>query len=288
MPRNLPPGLAAHLQGQQLTLAVLTRVQRSDGTVLGFADVDKDLVYDGVTYEAGAAQDASTISSTLSTSGTNVDVLGLLTSDAITDTDLLAGRYDGAAVEIFVVNYEETPAITERIILFSGSVDECEFGPGHYRVTLRSLMQRLSQNIGELTSQTCLARFGDERCKKDLTALRHDRTLSAITSPLILRFAGDSIPTGFYEGGTVLFTSGANAGLSMEIKQHTNEGTEAVITLQLAFPFALAVGDTVTLTEGCRLILDDCKRHGNVINARFFPTLPGSDRVLKISRRGGG
>src|SRR5690242_16829427 len=107
MPRNLPPGLAAHLQQQTLTLAILTLVTRSDGVKLGFADVDKDLVYDGVTYEAGAAQDASTISSTLSTSGTNLDVLGLLTSDAITDTDLLAGRYDGAAVEIFVVNYED-------------------------------------------------------------------------------------------------------------------------------------------------------------------------------------
>ncbi len=289
MPRQIPPGLAAALQAETLTLAILTRIDRLDGVSLGFADIDRDITFGGLLYEAGAANDASAISAKTGTEGSNLDVeglLGTLTSDAITDTDLLAGRYDGASVEIFVVNYEETPAITERIILFSGSVDECEFGSGHYRVTLRSLMQHLSQNIGELTSQTCLVkRFGDERCKKDLTALRHDRTVSAVTTPLILRFGGDTITTGFYNYGVVTFTSGNNAGLEMEIKSHVNEGSEAVLTLQQAFPFLIVPGDSATLTEGCDRTAAVCKRHQNIINFRGFDKLPGSDRILRVGRR---
>jgi hypothetical protein len=47
----------------------------------------------------------------------NLDVVGALSSAAITEADLHAGRYDDAAVTIWLVNWAD---VSERVILRSG------------------------------------------------------------------------------------------------------------------------------------------------------------------------
>ena len=50
--KQLSPSLQSHLDTGATTLAWCWRVTRGDGAVLGFTDHDRDLTFDGTTFEA--------------------------------------------------------------------------------------------------------------------------------------------------------------------------------------------------------------------------------------------
>ncbi|WP_310417958.1 DUF2163 domain-containing protein [Mycoplana sp. BE70] len=50
--RRIPSELADHLAGDATTVCQCWRVTRRDGTVLGFTEHDRDLVFAGLTYRA--------------------------------------------------------------------------------------------------------------------------------------------------------------------------------------------------------------------------------------------
>ncbi len=90
--------------------------------------------------------------------------------------------------------------------------------------------------------------------------------------------------TGYFDYGLITFTSGLNTGLSMEVKSYV----PGQITLQLAMPYAVAIGDAYTMHAGCDKSLATCRdRFNNVVNMRAFPYLPGIDKLVQIGRHNG-
>lgn len=85
---------------------------------------------------------------------------------------------------------------------------------------------------------------------------------------------------GYWDYGKITMTSGASAGLSMEIKAYS-PGT---ITLQLQLPRGVEAGDEYEIQVGCgKRFLEDCvQRFNNGINFRGEPHLPGIDQVLRV------
>lgn len=85
---------------------------------------------------------------------------------------------------------------------------------------------------------------------------------------------------GYFDSGLITFTSGANAGLSMEVKAYA----PGCITLQLPMPYVIDVGDAYTLTPGCtKRFAEDCKaKFNNVVNFRGEPHVPGMDKMLRV------
>jgi hypothetical protein len=103
--RQIGDDLKAHLAEDATTLCHCWRVTRRDGVVLGFTDHDHDLAFDETTFLAAsgfAASDWEAVSGLAAPSG---DVAGALSSDVISEKDIAAGRYDGARVEQFLVNW---------------------------------------------------------------------------------------------------------------------------------------------------------------------------------------
>jgi uncharacterized phage protein (TIGR02218 family) len=105
--KTLPAGLQAHLDTGATTLAWCWKVTRTDATVMGFTDHDRDLVFDGVTFAAATGFTASEAVSSLGLSVDNLEVEGALAAAAITEEDLAAGLYDGAGVELWRVNWAD-------------------------------------------------------------------------------------------------------------------------------------------------------------------------------------
>jgi len=297
MSRTVPAPLQTHLNGSVLTLAICVKVTRADGTVYGFTSNDQDVVFGGVTYEAASAVDASMLRGQSQNGGLdNMDVIGLLQSSRITDADLMAGRYDGATLEVFVVNYAEGPPVVSRAILMTGTMGEIGFQDGQYRAEFRPLGQRLKQQIGELTSPLCrVADLGDSRCAPgglfdDGHALsfyqRASKSVSAVTDRANFTVGSVSDATGFFTYGRIQFTSGANNGIAREIKSHVLSGGAAVLVLQEPFPFTVAVSDVCTLTAGCDRKHTTCQtKFANIANNRSEPYTPGTDRALKRGRK---
>jgi uncharacterized phage protein (TIGR02218 family) len=89
------------------------------------------------------------------------------------------------------------------------------------------------------------------------------------------------IDSGYFDGGVITFTSGANNGFAMEVKSYV----PGQISLHLPMPYPVAAGDTYSMVGGCDKSLRTCiDRYNNVVNFRGEPYLPGLDKVLQTGR----
>src|SRR5258708_22013263 len=161
MPRTVPAHLQTMLSGSVITSSFLIGITRLDGTFLGLTTANTNLVWSGSAtppapglYEALDSAAASTLRQSATTGVDSLDVAGVLQTNRITDQDLLAGRYDGALLDLSLVNYTQHPLI-DRVLLVTGSLGEVTFSEGQYNAEFRSLSARLQQEIGQLTSATC-------------------------------------------------------------------------------------------------------------------------------------
>ena len=99
--KRLPQALAAHVATGETTLCRAWRVTCRDGFRLGLTEHDQRLVFDGTVFEPGTGFAATEASSASGLAAPGAEVRGGFSSEAITEADLAAGRYDGARGRAF-------------------------------------------------------------------------------------------------------------------------------------------------------------------------------------------
>jgi hypothetical protein len=182
--RTIATALATHLAGEVTTLATCWKVTLNDGdssssgTVKAFTDHDANLVIDDVTYLAASGYTASDVETQAMLNVDGLEVIGFIASPSITEQELLAGVWDYAQVEIFVVNWAdpESGLIWQRF----GHLGEVTLERGQFHAELRGLMQHYTATLVELTSASCRANLGDERCQVDLGPFTVTGTLTSV------------------------------------------------------------------------------------------------------------
>lgn len=281
--KQISAELAAHLAGEVTTLATCWKMMRRDATVLGFTDHDQDIVFESVTYKAATGFTPSAIENSGTLAVDNLDVEGMISSGSITEADILAGLYDFAEIEIFQVNYADL--MQGALKLRRGWLGEVSFYKQQFIAEVRGLTQRLSQTIGELYSASCRATLGDNRCKVGMGAHTVTGSATAVASSQQFTDSARTETSSIFNFGTITFTSGANNGFSMEVKEYLyNVTTGGHITLVLPMPYPILAGDSYSLTKGCDKTLATCfARFDNVINFRGEPLVPGLDRMLETA-----
>jgi uncharacterized phage protein (TIGR02218 family) len=275
--KTVSAALVQHLAGEVTTLATCWKITRRDGVVLGFTDHVRDLDVDGVTYRAASGYTRTAIRSTADLAVDNLDVESVFADDGITEEDLRAGRYDFAEVRMFLVDYED---LGEGILkLRRGWLGEVSIRDGRYVAELRGLAQKLQMAVGEVYAPDCAADLGDARCGVDLAALEESGSVTAVTSITTVE-TSLAEATGWYDGGELLWTSGANAGQTVAVR-HWDAGT-GTLSLFLPALHAMQPGDAFTVRPGCNKSFATCRgKFGNAINFRGFPHVPGTDQVLR-------
>lgn len=270
--KSISGPLLAHIQSEVTTLATCWKITRKDATVMGFTTHIDDLVISGVTYQSDVGSyAASAIRSTSDLSVDNLDLGAVFDSAAITEADLLAGKYDYASVEIFAVNYADLSMGT--LPLRAGTLGEVSAEGGSFNAELRGLAQALQQVIGRTYSKRCDADLGDSRCTITLAAYTVTGTVSSFSSKSV--FVGSSVPT--RAGGKLTWTSGLNSGLFMEVKSLSG----STITLVQPMPYAIAATDAYSVYAGCDKLPATCKTvFNNIINFQGFPFIPGPDKAF--------
>lgn len=285
--KTLSTGLAAHLATGATTMAYCWRVTRRDGEVLGFTEHDETIVCDGATFEAASGFDASQIQTSLGLSVDNFTATGALSSDSISETDILAGRYDDAALELLWVNWADP---TQFLVTSSGNLGEIKRAGLAFTAEFRSLASRLNQKIGGTYQRTCSATLGDSKCRIDLTRSELRGTAAVQTAGIARRIVVTGIgsfATDWFTHGRLAMTAGANADVTIEIKKHLRSAGQDVLELWTAPPFAFALGDTATVTAGCSKAFSACRtKFQNQANFRGFPHIPGSDHVVAVAKQG--
>lgn len=287
--RSLPDALADHLATGVTTLCHGWRVTRRDGVVMGFTDHDRDLVVEGLTLHAASGIAGSESVEAAGLAVTGAELSGALSSDALADADLAAGLYDGAAIDLLLINWQ---APAQHVVLRRGTIGEVRVSDGVFTAEIRGAADALNQTRGRLFSTSCDADLGDARCGVDLAAPAHRAQVSvhAVDGALRLRVDGLSgHAQGTFARGRAVFASGANTGFATEVKAHLLDASGAVIRLWQRPPFAVAQGDALILTAGCDKRYATCRdRFSNALNFRGFPHMPGNDFVLTVAIPGEG
>lgn len=272
--------LRAHLAGEVTRLASLWRIERRDGAVLGFTDHDRDLAHGGLTYRAASGFTPTAVASSAGLAVDNLEIRSVLDSDDIAEADLMAGLYDGAVVEVCMVDHAAPDA--GRLFVRKGVLGEVRTGDHGFVAEVRGLADAFAHGMGQVYSPTCRAELGDGRCRLDPRPFTVAGEVGAAESRRAFTDAARGEAEGWFRHGVLTWTSGANAGLAMEVASFSG----GRFGLFLPMPRDVAPGDRYTVHAGCDKLFGTCRtRFGNAVNFQGEPHVPGLDYLIEPAGR---
>lgn len=283
--RDLAPSLAASLEGGTTRLARAIRLTRRDGQVFGLTDHDAALSFAGTVFQPADGFEASEESTALGPVAGEWDLRAALSDDSLTMGDLLAGAFDGAQVESFLVDWSDAAS---HHLLSCGTLGQITARDGLFQCEVRGPFAAYDRVRRRVFASRCDAELGDARCGVDLAdqAFSVSAGLSALLQPNLLAFDHlGSYPPGHFDGGL------ARLGLheAIGIRAHRVEGARTLIELWQT-PGSPPVTGTMTLLQaGCDKRFATCTaRFANGVNFRGFPFMPGDDFALSYPAAGQG
>jgi hypothetical protein len=158
--------MAARIESGAACLCTVWLLRPVEGEASGFTDHDRDLVVEGVNCRAdsGWTQGAATGRTGLAPGDMTI---GGATDDRFPEADIQAGRFDGAAVEVWRVDWER-PDLAVRMRV--GRIVRLRREGEAFVAELEGPMAALGRVIGRTYGRMCDARLGDDRCRADLAA----------------------------------------------------------------------------------------------------------------------
>jgi uncharacterized phage protein (TIGR02218 family) len=251
-------------------------------TQLFYTDADQNLVYNGNTYlctHPAVSRTGTKCSLDLSVDTVEVSIFGAAT-DLVLGVPFpqfaLNGGFDGATVRIdrcFMPSYGDTSAGV--VNLFFGNVSEVKPSRSAVVLTVSSQLELLNLDMPRnLLSPGCIHALFDTGCTLIQADYAQYSWVSAASTNAVSS-TNLALPSGFFTKGTILFTSGANAGATATIKQHTLVNGVNTFSLMTPLDAAPAVGENFTAFPGCDKTMATCQaRFNNLANFRGWPFVP--------------
>jgi uncharacterized phage protein (TIGR02218 family) len=261
------------------------RITRRDGTVFAYTTHDAPITAIGSTFipcDSLRASASGQSASVNKVGAGDIEAAGLISDDGITEEDLYGGLFDNATVEIFQIAWDGS-GVVERIT--RGIVANVEHGGAAYKMTVNTPGLRLTQQPLLTTySPACRHVFGDANCGIDLGPLTVTGMVTSTfvrqgVNQLSFRRFADVTRTessGYFVGGVITWTGGANTGVQSEVKSFD----ATVFELWDVLPNEIAETDTYSLTPGCPKTVLACQTSwgsSNIANFGGFPHMPGTD-----------
>lgn len=274
--KNISPNLQNHLNSKVTTLATCIKITTKDGANKGYTTLDSNLIIDGLLYSANSGFSANSFLDENYAKNANANFLIGISSNDITQEDLLSGKYEGALIEIFIVNY--LSLADGKINLRQGALGKFALNKnnkdGFFEAEIYGVSKKLENVYGKIYSPNCRANFGDSKCGINLQNHKTSTTISSVISNTEFFVSSTSFLSGEFDFGFVQFSSGNK----MEINKCYLGGK---ITLMLPVSFIINVGDSVDIFKGCNKSVQMCsERYANIINFRAEPYVPGIDKIV--------
>lgn len=286
--KNVPGPLLALIFSRQCWVADLYTFTLNDGTVARYCSGDRDITSDGHLFSAGGQTgpyfkregENSEISWKV---GLEVDTLQLVVipkDGQIGGVDFgiacRVGYFDFADVLVeraFMPTYGDVSAGT--LIIFNGLMGEIDpAGRSSINFTINSYTDLLNISMPRNKYQSpCTNTLYDNACALNRATFAVNSAVAAGSSQTSIN-AVLAAPTGYFDRGSVVFTSGDNNGVSRGIKTYTN-GSPSSFSLIPPLPFAVAIADTFTVYPGCDKTMTTCQqKFDNLENFRGYPFIP--------------
>jgi len=260
-----------------LYMTELYTIWLRSGTVLTISGADIPVTWNGLVYSASSVQLSGM--KYRSQIGLSADSQQIIVSARSTDLiggvpalqAIQQGVLDGAQIQrerVFLSSWNSPPI--GSVILFKGRVTSIDsVGRVTATITVASDLVLLDLDMPRnLFQPTCANTLFDAGCGILKTGFTVTGAVTGISDMSTIQWSSSTTD---YSQGTVLWTSGANSGVTKTIK--TSNATSFQLVNHL--PVAPAVGDTFTITKGCDHTMTTCRgRFNNIQNFRGFPYVP--------------
>jgi uncharacterized phage protein (TIGR02218 family) len=276
--KTISPALQAHLDGELTTLAELVKITRADGVVKALTTHDADLMVDGLTYKADGAFTPKTLDNAATLKENNFEIEGILDSLEISEADIKSGLYDHARIDVTIVNWADVTQGTVQ--MRRGWLGEVTLSGGKYIAELRGLHDLLQRRVGDAYTPECRYDLGDGRCRVNAASLATTGFVTGITDNATFTDYMRSAPEDYFNYGKLVWISGPNQGLEMEVRHW--DALNQVFSLWLPMPNPIGINNAYTVYPGCDKRFSTCQaKFSNAINFGGFPHLPGVDKILQ-------
>lgn len=255
------------------TLSYCWKIERTDGVTFFYTDHSKDLLFLGDTYKGNLGVSPTTISKKLGLSVDNLEVSGAFTEE-ITFEDIASGKFNGAEVIGYLVNWQDLGDYQQE---FQGVLGEVTYNDFSFSVEARSLSTFVNQTAGRAYQRRCPYSFGDNDCTVDLGPLTQSRVVVSVVGSTIV-FDGSAITDDLLSLGTLTYSDGT----TQEIRFHTGN----TVKLWEAPVNPVAPGDLISVTQGCKKDRETCKGFANVLNFGGFDWIPSEDVLTNVAVQG--
>jgi uncharacterized phage protein (TIGR02218 family) len=267
---------AAELEG----IVTYWRVVRRDGVTLGFTSHDRDIRLNGVLHRAAPGMLPSAVRRTADLGADTVDVQGALTHDAISSSDLSVGLFDGALVELGIVDWESQ----DLAILYRGEIGAISEEAAGFSAELLSAKAQLDSDPVPRTSPTCRAQFCGPGCTLSAARFTHELRVGSIDLDAnAVSFAGGPVADQLRDG-SLRWVEGPQTGQVNAVLEVDGD----MLVLEQALDPGTGVGQLARVREGCDHTIATCAgRFANSINFQGEPFLPGNDILTRTPAAGG-
>lgn len=228
-------------EGTLTSLAFCWMLERRDGAGIALTSHDQPLVVGGTRFRASPAIRPAAVRLRAGLEPQRGEVEGALSDAALSERDLEAGRWDGARVALFAVDWERPD--DGQVALAGGGLGPVSIRDGGFAAELVGAAHSLAAPACPETSPECRAELGDRQCRVNLAGKRELFTAIGfadgeigVERPVDPRFLM----------GEACIIDGENSGWRSRIIAVSGSGLE----LRDLPPFALVAGCRVRLTEG--------------------------------------
>lgn len=264
-------------------------ITRTDGEVFAFTSLDRPLTFRGVVHQPcnSLAATAVELSTIVGVTG-SMELHGILADGGVSEVDLYNGLFDGARIEVWMVPWDNSGGeIPFR--LMAGVTGASGHGDTDFTQEILTPSAQLGQRaLLETFTPACRYQFGnsvDPRCPVDLVALTVTGSVTGTPIPNASTNATRRIFTdstrveadGFFNMGSLTWTSGPNAGATSEVKDFT--GGQFILWEALLYPIALT--DAYSLTPSCdKSPASHLLFNPDMVDYGGFPDVPGGDALV--------
>ena len=263
------------LGAESQTLAYGYILSRNDGVRVCFSGHDCDIMVGGNLFIANNALDIGHGEKSSGLGSDNSLLLGGFEVGLIEEIDIKLGKWDKAAVEIILFDWQNANNYATFFNGFINAITQSDIG---FEFELSGQKQKFQNQIGRTISRNCDAVLGNEKCRIDLVEAGHfiDAELLANSTIDFIETGANNINADDYIYGKIVFKSGALSGFEIGIKSIAKNAATILIFLENPLPIVPNTGDSIRLFKGCDKTFTTCKtRFQNGDNFRGCPHLPG-------------
>lgn len=272
--------MLTHLAQNVTFLIPIWKMTSALGTVAAYCAHTRGITYDSVAY-AAVPVEPTRFSQTLGVlQANNVELFGVFDT-IVTESDLQGGKWKNAKIVFEYISYNPTTGaasatVTGSVAKIKGQAGKFSINNGTYTVEVRSLSDLLQQEIGSLTSPLDRNR-SPEALGVSMGPFTFARTVTGFTDKRNFTVGGAAQAANYFKYGRAEWSTGANAGLKMEIKANVGN----VIELQLPMRSVIAIGDTLNLIAGYDSTREQARdKFAAMENFRGEPDLPGLTKAI--------